>query len=118
MFLLQTVKQIQHLRLDRYIQRRHRFVADDNLGIHGKRPGYIDSLALTAGKFMGEAMNMLDIQPHLPHQLQHPLLPFLLIRDQVVDNQGFLNQLSCRLAGIQRRIGVLENHLNIFFHLL
>lgn len=45
--LLQTVKQVQYLRLDGYVQRGNRLITDDQLGIQGKRPGNIDTLSLS-----------------------------------------------------------------------
>ena len=47
-FLLQTVKQVQHLGLDRYVQGGNRLIADDQLGIQGKGAGNIDTLPLAA----------------------------------------------------------------------
>ncbi len=46
--LLQILQQIDDLRLDRYVQRRNRFITDDYLGLKNQRPGDADSLPLTA----------------------------------------------------------------------
>ena len=49
-FLLQILQQVQYLRLDRHIERGHRFVADDELGVLSQGPRDADALALAAGK--------------------------------------------------------------------
>ena len=44
--LLQIIEQIQNLRLDRNIERRNRFIADDEIGRKRKRTGNADALPL------------------------------------------------------------------------
>ena len=45
---LQVLQQIDDLRLDRDVERRNRFVADDQVGFRRECPGDTDTLALTA----------------------------------------------------------------------
>ena len=48
--VLQPHQQVQHLRLDRDVERRDRLVGDDELGLHRERPGDADALALPAAE--------------------------------------------------------------------
>ena len=50
--VLQIHQQIDDLRLNRHIQRGHRFVADDQLRIERQRARDADALALAAGEFV------------------------------------------------------------------
>ena len=46
--LAHACQQIQHLRLHRDIERRHRFIGDQHVGLERQRPGNADPLALAA----------------------------------------------------------------------
>ena len=46
------VEQLEHLRLHRHVERRHRLVGDQQLGLHGERAGDADALALAAGELV------------------------------------------------------------------
>ncbi len=50
--LLQFLQQVDHLRLDRDIQRRDRLVQDQQVGVAGQGAGDADALALAAGELM------------------------------------------------------------------
>ena len=60
--ILQILKHVQNLRLNRYVQSRYRLIADDEGRIHCQRTGNADSLSLSAGKLMCVAHRMLGIQ--------------------------------------------------------
>ena len=60
--LLQVFEQVDHLRLDRHVERRHRLVADDQLGAHRQRAGDADALALAAGEFVRVAAHVVGVQ--------------------------------------------------------
>ena len=51
-FLLQVHQQVDHLRLHRDVERRHRLVADDQLRLQRQRAGDAEALALAAGEFV------------------------------------------------------------------
>jgi len=51
-FFLQLPEQVEDLGLHRYVERRGRFVADQQFRLHGERTGDGDALALAAGKFV------------------------------------------------------------------
>ncbi len=48
----QIIKQIYHLRLDRYVERGDRFVGDNQTGVHYNRPRHTNTLTLSARKFV------------------------------------------------------------------
>ena len=52
-FFLKIQKQVDNLRLDRNIQGRYCFITNNKLGLKSQGLCNSDSLALTAGKFMG-----------------------------------------------------------------
>ncbi len=54
----QLHEQVQDLRLDRHVERRHRLVADEELGADGERAGDADALTLAAGELAGEPVGM------------------------------------------------------------
>jgi hypothetical protein len=56
---LQVSQQIDHLRLHRDVERRHRLVADDKARMQCQRAGNADPLALAAGKFVQVAVQRL-----------------------------------------------------------
>ena len=75
---LQAAQQVQHLRLNRDIQRRDRLVGDQQLGLERDRARDADPLALSAGELMRIAVVVLRVQPDAVHQLLHPALALAL----------------------------------------
>ena len=69
-FVLQLLEQIQHLGLDADVERRDRFVADDELGAGGERPGDADALALAAGEFVRVAAEVIRGEADFAEQLR------------------------------------------------
>jgi hypothetical protein len=61
--LLELAQEVEHLRLHRNVERRHRLVGDDEIGLDRQRPGDADALALSAGEFMREAARIFGRQP-------------------------------------------------------
>ena len=55
---LQLLEQIEHLSLDRNVERGNRFVTNDQRRIQNNRPRYAYPLALTAGKLVRIAGNV------------------------------------------------------------
>ena len=68
-FLLQIHKQVQHLRLNGYVQRGYRLQHNGS--------GNADPLSLSAGKLMGIPVDIPGVQSHALHGFQHPLHPLL-----------------------------------------
>src|ERR1700741_3534204 len=66
---LQLDEQIDHLRLDRDVERGDRLIADDEARAQGERAGDADALALPTGEFMRVAIERLGAQPNFLRQL-------------------------------------------------
>ena len=60
--LLEIAEQVDHLRLNRDIERRQRFVGDDEAGFDRQSAGDTDALALPAGEFVRIAVGVLGAQ--------------------------------------------------------
>ena len=61
---------------------------------------------------MRVALEVLDLQSHDPHQLLDPFLQFLSAR-QTVGDQRLGDDVQHGHARVQRRVGVLEDHLHV-----
>ena len=72
---LEFAEQIQHLRLDRHVHGRNRFVGDDELGLHGEGAGNADALALAAAEVARVALHRVRGQSHHVQQLGDPSRP-------------------------------------------
>ncbi len=59
--VLQLVEQVDHLRLDRDVERRDRLVEQDQLRVDGERPRDPDPLALAARELVREAVEVLAV---------------------------------------------------------
>ncbi len=53
LLLLQILKIVDHLRSNRDIERRNRFIGDDQLGAHGERSNDSEPLTLSARELAG-----------------------------------------------------------------
>ncbi len=73
--VLQVHHQVDDLRLNRNIQRRDRFIADDQVGVQRQCPCDADALALAAGKFVRIGVHQRGTQPNPGEQRRHPILP-------------------------------------------
>ena len=110
---LQVVQQVDHLGLNGHVQRGDGLVADNEFGLDGQSPGNADSLALAAGKLMGEPAGMLPVQTHQLQQLIDAL-PALLGIIHLVNDHAFLDNGGNRHSGIQGGVGILEDDLRLF----
>ena len=109
---MQVHQQIDDLRLDRHIQRRHRFVADDEFRAQRQGTRDTDALALATGKFMRIGVYQLGTQTHPFEQARDTVLAFRASR-HLVDCQRLADDLTSRHAWIKRRIRVLIDHLHL-----
>ena len=110
--LLQIEQQVDDLRADGHVQRRHRFVGDHHLGVERQRAGNRDALALPARKLMRVAVRRLGGQAHLFQQPAHTLFG-LVGRHQLVDEQRLHHRIAHRQARVERGIRVLEHELDV-----
>ena len=65
--LLDVGEEVQHLRLDRHIERRDRLVEHQDVGIEHQGAGDGDALALAAGEHVRIAVVMLGPQADIGH---------------------------------------------------
>ena len=107
---LQIAQQIDHLRLDRNVQGRDRFVADDETRLDRERAGDADALTLAAGEFVRITGRVLRRESDQSEQLRHPGLGPRVC--EAVQRQRFAQRLSHGHPWIERRVRVLENDLH------
>src|SRR6204780_1560655 len=112
-FLLQVLQQIDDLGLDRYIQRRHRLIADDQFGLDRERTRDADALALTAGEFVRMAADMIRLPADGLEQIHAALFELPPGLGQFVNDQGFADDRADAHARIERRIRILKDDLDI-----
>ena len=86
--LLQVLEQVDDLGLDRHVERRHRLVADDQLGLHRQRAGDADALALAAGELVRIAAHVVGLQADGLEQLHHPVRELLPGLGEIVDDRA------------------------------
>ena len=110
--LLQVLKHVDDLRLDRNVQRGDRLVADDELGVHSQGAGDADALALTAGELVRVAVGVLTVQADALEQGDDLVMALLGVGAQVVDVDALADDVTDGHAGVQARVGVLEHDLH------
>ena len=113
---LSLARSVDHLRLNRDVQRGDRLVGDDQLRLQRQRAGDGDPLALAAGELVGVALGVLRREAHLRQQLGHALAPLRLRQDVGVDHPGLGDDLVDRHARIERLRRILEHHLDLAAH--
>src|SRR5690349_9292929 len=111
--LLQVLQQIDHLGLDRDVERRDRLVADDELRLHRERSRDADALTLPAGKFMRIAAHVIGLQPDGLEQADDALLELALVLRQLMNDQGLADDGADAHARIERGVGILEDDLDV-----
>src|ERR1051325_8222683 len=81
LFATQSFEQVHDLRLDGNVERRNRFVGNDEIRIDCERACDADALALTAGKLMRVSLDEAFTQPDCFEQLLDALLRFPASRE-------------------------------------
>ena len=109
---LQVLKQVDHLRLNRHVERADGLVRDDEFGVERQGAGDADALALSAREFMRIAPYMLGPQAH-PVEKRGDLLFFFLSFRDAVDGQRLADDAAHRHARVQGRIRILEDDLHL-----
>ncbi len=89
---LQVPKQVDHLRLDRAIQRGGWLVQEQEPGLKHQRPSDGDALTLASGELVRVAMPRLRVNVHLLQGLNDTLVPRLW-RPESVDFQSLRDNL-------------------------
>ena len=107
----QGFEQVDDLRLDRYVERGHGFVANQQFRARRQRPRDAHPLALAAAEFVRIAVQGIGTQAHQFEQLGHLPAEFVFAR-KAVDNDRFGDCLTHREPRIQRAERILEHHLD------
>ena len=97
--------------LDGDVERRNGLVADDQVRLQGEGARDADALALAARELVRQASRELRIQPDDAHEFPDPVLP-LPAGHACLLEQGLGDGAADAQAWIQRRVGVLEDHLH------
>src|SRR5436309_2502074 len=99
--LLQVLEQVHDLRLNRYVERRHRLIAHDKLRIERKRPRDADPLALPAREFVRIAAAMLGFESDKSQQFSYAIAPAASIAN-AMDDERFLDDLTGCHSRVER----------------
>ncbi len=108
---LEVGEEVDDLGLGGHVQRAHRFVAHEEPGPGGERPGDGDPLALTSGEFVRSPVQGVAAQADLVEELGHPLVA-LAARQPVVDLERFAHDVVHAHAGVERGVRILEDDLH------
>ena len=109
---LQVDQQIDHLGLDRDVERGDRLVADDQARSERKRARDADALALAAGKLMRKVPHLVGPQAHLLEQFGDPVL-LLAAGGEAVHAERLADDVARAHARIERGERVLEHDLHL-----
>ena len=93
MLFLKPFQQRQDLRLNGSVQRRRRFIQNNQLRLQDQRAGNGDTLALPAGEFSRIAVARPGIQAHFGHHPHNFLLALLSAQAGLMHAQTFLDNL-------------------------
>ncbi len=110
--LLEIHEQVDHLRLHRHVERRHRLVRDDERWVEGEGARDADPLPLTAAELVRKPAAVRWVQADDIEELLHPAPP-LRTRPHAVDDQRFLDDVRGSHAWVQGRVRILEDDLHI-----
>ena len=109
--LLQVLEQVDDAGLDRHVERRHRLVEDQQLGIERERASDADALTLAAGELVRIAVRVLGVQPTSSISSLTRASTFRLLR--LVDAHRLADDRRHRHARVERRVRVLEHDLHL-----
>src|SRR6202023_197229 len=110
--VLQVAHQVEDLGLHGDIERGGRFVADDELGFGGERPGDRYALPLPAGKFVWIFPAVVGVQADQGQEFADPRLNVVLALDQIEGSDRLGNNGIDPKPRVEARIGVPEDNLN------
>ena len=114
---LQVLQEVQNLGLHGHVEGGDRLVEDDQLRVQGQGPCDADALPLAAAEGVGIAVQVLRPQSHHAQQIGYPFLQFVA-GGHAVDQQRLAHVLQEVHAGVERGIGILEDHLHVLAQVL
>ena len=110
--VLQLVEQVDHLRLDRDVERRDRLVEQDQLRVDRERARDPDALALAAGELVRDSGSRCSgRRPTRSSSLR--LSVSIWPAGDAAQLQRRRQDLADALARVERRLRVLEDHLHL-----
>ena len=86
-------------------------VADDEVGLHGERPGDADALALPAAELVRIAVERIGVDAHRLKELAHLDLAAGAV-GELMHKQGLADDVADGHAAVEAGVGVLEDHLH------
>jgi hypothetical protein len=107
----QVHEKVQHLGLDRHIQRRHRLVEHQQFGLHGQRAGDRDALTLSARELVRKPRLEGAVQPGAVQHFRHVGWS-LCGADDAVRDRPFTHGVTHPHARVQAGERVLVHHLH------
>ena len=111
--VLQVHQQVQHLRLDRDVERRDRLVGDDDARLEHQRARDRDALALAAREHVRIARVVLGPQADARQHRAARARSRSARLERGVDRQRLLERVADLLARVEARERVLEHHLHL-----
>ena len=113
---LHVLEEVQDLGADRDVERRHRLVADHQLGLEDQRAGDADALALAAGEFVRQAAgDQVGVEADGRQHLAHAAIALGLV-GHTDDDQRLGDDVADAAPGIERGDRVLEDQLQAAAH--
>ena len=112
---LQLDQQVQHLRLDRDVERGDRLVRDDELRLQHEGPREPDALPLAATELVRVSAGRLGRHADALEHLVDGRVAVLAGSDPV-DTEAFRDQVADLHPGVERADGVLEDDLHVAAH--
>ncbi len=109
--LPQVGEQVEHRGLHRDVERRDGLVGDQDLGLERERAGDRDALPLTARELSRIGVERARRKAHEVEQLA-AALRHAGARHEVVHAQQLGERLTHCHARVERRVGILEDHLH------
>ena len=97
---LQVAEQVEDLRADRDVERRHGLVGDEEPRLDGEGPGDPDALALAAAELVGEALGQARVEADEIEHLGHAVLALAL--GDAVGAQSFGDRVADRGPRVER----------------
>ena len=99
--LLQIGQQVQHLRPDGHVQRRHRLVQHQHPRLQHQGAGDGNALALAAGEHVRIALRMFRAQAHPGQHVAGQGLAFGVAGADAIGRQRLHQRIAHRLARVQ-----------------
>src|SRR5262245_37970059 len=115
-FVLQILKQVDYLGLDRHVEGRDRLIADDKLRLDRQRTGYTDALALPARELMWVTVDEVRVQSNQRQQLLHSVAHLFGALTQAMYPDRLADDVADGHAWIERGVWILKDHLHLATH--